>query len=147
MVTTFIWIKLFDLGAMFMKTSEFICPVCNDHTFQNESDYDICPVCGWENDGIQRNDFDYWGGANDLSVRESQLFYALSKNKLIMSQLNAAAVSYEHKIKSIYQKYEDIDYTTPDGDLCLSELKKAHDDYVGKLKALSENHTPYINIL
>lgn len=26
------------------------CPVCGQHIFEEEEDYDICPVCGWENE-------------------------------------------------------------------------------------------------
>jgi hypothetical protein len=32
--------------------------------------FDICPLCGWEDDGIQNGDPDYVGGANRLSLRE-----------------------------------------------------------------------------
>lgn len=27
-----------------------ICPVCGEYTFKEEGDYDICPVCRWENE-------------------------------------------------------------------------------------------------
>lgn len=26
------------------------CPVCGKYRFAEEADYDICPVCGWENE-------------------------------------------------------------------------------------------------
>ena len=44
------------------------CPVCGKHEFGVDDDYYFCPVCGWANDPVQRDDYDYWGGANDLSV-------------------------------------------------------------------------------
>jgi hypothetical protein len=110
--------------------------------FREESDYDICPICRWKNDGVQRNDFDYWGGANDLSVHEAQLLFSLSKNKHLAGQLNTAAITYENKIKSIYQKYEDINITTSAGENCRSELRKAHDDYVARLHDLREMNDP-----
>jgi len=42
------------------------CPVCGEYTFPDEDTYDICPICGWEDDGY----FD-GGGANDLSLEEA----------------------------------------------------------------------------
>ncbi len=29
------------------------CPVCGEYTFKNKLDYDICPICAWENDGYE----------------------------------------------------------------------------------------------
>ena len=31
------------------------CPVCGEYEFANESSFAICPVCGWEDDGISEN--------------------------------------------------------------------------------------------
>ena len=39
------------------------CPVCGKYEFEEYDDYDICPVCNWENDGLQYNDHNYAGGA------------------------------------------------------------------------------------
>jgi uncharacterized Zn finger protein (UPF0148 family) len=44
------------------------CPICGEYEFEKKSDYDVCPVCEWENDGLQMKDPDFWGGANDLSL-------------------------------------------------------------------------------
>jgi hypothetical protein len=32
--------------------------------------YEICPICGWEDDLVQFEDSDYRGGANHLSLNE-----------------------------------------------------------------------------
>jgi RNA polymerase subunit RPABC4/transcription elongation factor Spt4 len=53
-----------------MKSKDSICPVCEEYSFEFPDDYDICPVCGWENDGLQRNQKDYCGGANHLSAND-----------------------------------------------------------------------------
>ncbi len=29
------------------------CPICGEYTFKNEQDFDICPICGWENNGFE----------------------------------------------------------------------------------------------
>lgn len=46
------------------------CPGCGQYEFEEEDDYDICPVCFWENDSLQNNDPDCAGGANGLSLNE-----------------------------------------------------------------------------
>lgn len=47
------------------------CPCCNYVFNSGEAgDYSICPICMWEDDPIQREDFNYYGGANELSLNE-----------------------------------------------------------------------------
>lgn len=55
-----------------------ICPVCGKYRFKFE--YDVCEVCGWENDGLQFIEPDYEGGANKLSLNEYRKQW-LEKNK------------------------------------------------------------------
>lgn len=43
-------------------------PVCGEYEFKRDFDLDVCDVCGWENDGVQLDDPDYPGGANELSL-------------------------------------------------------------------------------
>lgn len=49
------------------------CPVCGKHRFTEK--YEICPVCGWENDPVQARDKDFAGGANELSVNQARQAY------------------------------------------------------------------------
>ena len=51
------------------------CPVCGKYEFADESCYDICPFCGWEDDGVQLSDPDFIGGANELSLKQSRKQY------------------------------------------------------------------------
>lgn len=46
------------------------CPVCGEYEFAMDDDFDVCDVCGWENDGLQTDDPDYRGGANSESLNE-----------------------------------------------------------------------------
>jgi hypothetical protein len=50
------------------------CPCCGFRTMADEErgSYDICPVCGWEDDGVQYRDPDYQGGANTESLNEAR---------------------------------------------------------------------------
>ncbi len=51
------------------------CPVCGETVFDEYASYDICEVCGWEDDPIQYQDHDYKGGANKMSVNEAKEAY------------------------------------------------------------------------
>ena len=53
-----------------------LCPVCGKHQFDEDDNFEVCPVCGWEDDGIQRDDPDYAGGANCISLNQMKAAYA-----------------------------------------------------------------------
>lgn len=55
-----------------------LCPVCEKHFFARSGDYDICPVCKWENDPVQFYDHNYAGGANVLCVNDFRKEYIKS---------------------------------------------------------------------
>ncbi|MDR1183220.1 MAG: hypothetical protein LBK67_00305 [Coriobacteriales bacterium] len=46
------------------------CPVCGLKTLRDDRDYSVCAVCLWEDDPIQRDAPDFWGGANSLSLND-----------------------------------------------------------------------------
>lgn len=46
------------------------CPICGKHEFSENGSFEICPVCGWEDDNLQLKHPDYDGGANDMSLNE-----------------------------------------------------------------------------
>jgi len=45
------------------------CPCCGFRTLNEIGEYEICPVCYWEDDSIQREDINYEGGANTVSLK------------------------------------------------------------------------------
>ena len=53
-------------------SNRFRCPVCGKHWFSEAGAYEICPVCGWEDDPIQRREPDLSGGANSMSLNEAR---------------------------------------------------------------------------
>lgn len=55
------------------------CPVCGKYEFAQDNDFDVCDVCGWENDGVQLDDPDYEGGANEMSLNEAREAYRQGK--------------------------------------------------------------------
>ena len=54
---------------------ELLCPVCGKYIFSERASYEICPVCGWEDDPVQRKDPSFAGGANMLSLEEARRSY------------------------------------------------------------------------
>lgn len=53
---------------------KYKCPCCGFNTFSEEpiGNYDICPVCFWEDDPIQADDHNYSGGANRVSLNQGR---------------------------------------------------------------------------
>ncbi len=52
------------------------CRCCGHLTIGEYNEFEICPVCFWEDDLIQARDPDYEGGANRVSLRQAQKNYA-----------------------------------------------------------------------
>lgn len=54
--------------------NKYQCPCCGNMTLDEEppGTYEICPICGWEDDEVQFNNPDYKGGANILSLNEAK---------------------------------------------------------------------------
>jgi len=54
---------------------KFICPCCGYFTIDTRGNFEICPICYWEDDPVQFERPDYVGGANPCSLRQSQQNY------------------------------------------------------------------------
>ncbi len=67
---------------------KYPCPCCGYYTLLNEppGTYELCPICFWEDDGVQYRDPDAEGGANRESLRQAQRnfqeFGAISKREI-----------------------------------------------------------------
>lgn len=56
------------------------CPCCGSFTLDEEppGTFQICPVCGWEDDSVQFADPNYEGGANAPCLRKARRSYLLT---------------------------------------------------------------------
>lgn len=54
---------------------DVVCPCCKKYEFEKDNSYEICDICGWENDKIQKLDPGYTGGANKMSLKEYLIRY------------------------------------------------------------------------
>lgn len=56
----------------------YACPCCGYLTLGEEppGTFEICPVCGWEDDEVQFRDSAYGGGANSVSLDQARQNFA-----------------------------------------------------------------------
>jgi len=52
------------------------CPCCEYNTLDEPGQYEICPVCFWEDDPFQCDNPNYGGGANRPSLNQAKINYA-----------------------------------------------------------------------
>lgn len=52
------------------------CPCCRYLTLGDKAEWEVCPVCFWEDDGRDEADADEAGGANHVSLMEARANYA-----------------------------------------------------------------------
>ena len=67
-------LTLKNLAKNAIQVPDFFCMCCGYRTFNSRppGTYEICVICGWEDDPVQAADPDLAGGANHLSLRENQ---------------------------------------------------------------------------
>jgi len=51
-----------------MKAKLHKCPVCKNRTITEKGKHEICDICNWEDDPVQRKDKNFAGGANKISL-------------------------------------------------------------------------------
>ena len=54
------------------------CPVCGTPSFAKDDfpgSYEVCIVCGWEDDPVQFDDPSFEGGANSTSLNQARENY------------------------------------------------------------------------
>ena len=47
-----------------------LCPVCGKYEFEEQGYFNICDVCGWEDDPLQLKEPNLEGGANETSLNQ-----------------------------------------------------------------------------
>lgn len=56
------------------------CPCCGRLSIIHVGTYEICEVCGWEDDPFQSENPDYPGGANELSLNQARSIWTDKNN-------------------------------------------------------------------
>lgn len=55
------------------------CACCGKLTLPPNSSFELCPVCGWQDDDIQNDDTNFDGGANVMSLAQAREAYKQGK--------------------------------------------------------------------
>ena len=50
--------------------------------FPTTGSYEICNICGWEDDESQETDPTTWGGANELSLNEAKDYWQATGKRI-----------------------------------------------------------------
>lgn len=69
---TRVWLEVRE--AVHKHQPKYVCPCCGYKTLDQEppGTYLACPICFWEDAGVQHDDPDYEGGANTVSLRQAR---------------------------------------------------------------------------
>jgi len=51
------------------------CSCCGEKTLDKDSIFEICSVCGWQDDEFQNENPDYAGGANEINLNQAKKQY------------------------------------------------------------------------
>ena len=79
-------------------SKKHLCPVCRKSFFEERDSFDICEECGWEDDSQQGEELTYAGGANALSVIESQVVYFMLNREELKDNTNRLLDQYSRDI-------------------------------------------------
>lgn len=55
-----------------MAKQNKLCACCGKPSLPAGSVFEICPICGWQDDDIQNDDPDFAGGANEMSLNQAK---------------------------------------------------------------------------
>jgi hypothetical protein len=53
----------------------FACPCCEQYTYTEPGGWEICDICGWEDDPVQEKHPGLAGGANEPSLFQARKNY------------------------------------------------------------------------
>lgn len=62
-----------------MSKQNKLCACCGSPSLSADSVFEICPICGWEDDEVQNDDPDFEGGANQMSLNQAKEAYKNSE--------------------------------------------------------------------
>ena len=55
------------------------CPCCGNKTLEDHGEFDICNICLWEDDPLQREDPNDAMGANKISLNQARMLWEKKK--------------------------------------------------------------------
>jgi anaerobic ribonucleoside-triphosphate reductase len=58
------------------------CRCCGESTLSESHSYEICEICGWEDDPVQNEDASFRGGANQMSLNEARAYWNATRKRV-----------------------------------------------------------------
>jgi hypothetical protein len=68
--------KLNERKKVELTGDELQCPCCDYFTLGKRSEYEICQICFWEDDGIDINNINIHSGPNHITLKQGRLNFA-----------------------------------------------------------------------
>lgn len=62
----------YNYDAEISKPVPHKCPICGEHEFKNINSYDVCPACGWIDDGTEDISLDDYSEVNVISIKNAK---------------------------------------------------------------------------
>ena len=81
------------------------CPCCDYISLPERYNYLICPICFWEDDGVDVHDLDAHSGPNHMTLREGRRNFAIvgaCDEKMLKNVLGVSErAAFEHRPRDV----------------------------------------------
>ena len=73
------------------------CACCGERSLPPVSAFEICPICGWQDDDIQNEEPSLDGGANELSLDDAKKEYLGRAETMTEQEKSALIVEFANR--------------------------------------------------
>ena len=80
-----------------MNTQSKLCDCCGEQSIEIAA-YEICQLCGWQDDPGYGSDFG--GGANQMSLAEAKAYWSTTKNQVTCGNNTPAMDAIQREARS-----------------------------------------------
>lgn len=70
-----------NMDKSLKQIKPMLSPVCGEYEFEDALCHDVCPVCGWEDDGVEVDPYDKDGGPSNEFLEFKKTFLEKKKTK------------------------------------------------------------------
>jgi len=119
------------LQRTYVKSEDILknsCPKCGYLTLDERSNYDICSICFWEDDGIDDFELNKNSGPNHMTLKEGREIFQEAKRKLL-----SAKVVGNNLIDSLRCKFLKLDNSIKTENINKSEIIRLQNEIIDLL--------------
>lgn len=124
-----------------MQDTDYLCPVCEKHYFDDFDTFDSCPECGWEINTPQFDDHNLSDSRNALNVFEHKIQYAATSNPKIAEEVKALRKAFLKERWDIKEMMRDFSTgnTAADFEMALPAFVASRENYIANIKQLIQS--------